>query len=252
MSDLRVLVLDIELAPMTAYIWSLKDQYIGVKQLKTDWYVIAWGAKWLGEPASKIIYRDQRNAKKLEDDKAILRELWDLLNGADVVITQNGERFDGPKLNARFILQGMRPPKPYKHLDTYKLVRKVAAFTSNGLEYLTQKLCTKYRKLSHGRFPGLSLWIECMAGNKKAWAEMKEYNIHDVLSTEELYMKIRAWAPQSMPAVYPGGNPLDHCGTCGSSQVRKEGYCYTRVSKAPQISCKDCGKWTAGKREKLQ
>jgi DNA polymerase elongation subunit (family B) len=251
MSDLRVLVLDIELAPMTAYIWSLKDQYVGVKQLKTDWYVIAWGAKWLGEPASKVIYRDQQHAKKIEDDKSILKELWDLLNEADVVITQNGEKFDGPKLNARFILNDMRPPKPYKHLDTYKLVRKVAAFTSNGLEYLTHKLCTKYRKLSHQHFPGLSLWIECIAGNKKAWAEMREYNVHDVLSTEELYMKIRAWAPESMPTPYISDKSGASCKVCGDSgRMQRRGFAVKNKFKYQRWQCQECGGWATGDRIK--
>src|ERR1019366_4802331 len=177
MADLRVLVLDIETSPCTAYVWGFKEQYVNVKQMKTDWYIMAFGAKWLGDPASKVMYWDTRNARKAGDDKALLREAWKLLNEADVVITQNGEKFDSPKLNARFMLNGMRPPKPYRHIDTYKLVRRVAAFTSNGLDYLTQKFCTKYKKLSHSAYPGLSLWTECIAGNKKAWAAMKEYNI---------------------------------------------------------------------------
>ena len=48
----------------------------------------------------------------------------------------------------------------------------------------------------------MKLWTECLNGNRQAWAEMKRYNIHDVLSTEELYTKIQAWAPQSMPSVH--------------------------------------------------
>lgn len=251
MSNLRVLVFDIETAPMTAYIWGLKDQYVGVKQLKTDWYVLAWGAKWLGDPESKVIYRDQRNARPIENDKAILTELWKLLNEADIVITQNGERFDAPKLNARFIFHGMKPPKPYKHLDTFKLVRRVAAFTSNGLDYLSQKLCTKYKKLHHSQFPGLSLWIECIAGNKKAWEEMKRYNIHDVLSTEEFYMKIRAWAPESMPTPFLADKVFTLCKTCGEKgHMQKRGWGINAKFKYQKWQCRTCGKWATGDRIK--
>jgi DNA polymerase elongation subunit (family B) len=251
MSNLRVLVFDIETAPMTAYIWGLKDQYIDVKQLKTDWYVLAWGAKWLGDPPSKLIYRDQRNTIPLEDDHAIIKELWQLLNEADIVITQNGERFDAPKLNARFILHGMKPPKPYKHIDTYKLVRKVAAFTSNGLDYLTHKLCTKYKKLSHRKFPGLTIWKECLAGNKQAWNEMKLYNTHDVLSTEEFYMKIRAWAPESMPTPFVTDKVSALCKTCGEKgRMTKEGTSIKNKFRYQRWQCQMCGKWATGDRIK--
>lgn len=92
---------------MLAYVWALKDQNIALNQLEADWYVIAWSAKWLGDPPSKIIYYDQRHAKNIEDDRAILRPLWKLLDEADIVITQNGKRFDSPRLNARFITHGM-------------------------------------------------------------------------------------------------------------------------------------------------
>jgi DNA polymerase elongation subunit (family B) len=251
MSQLKVLILDIETAPMTAYIWGLKDQYVDVKQIKTDWCVLAWGAKWLGDSPTKLMYRDTSCNKDVHYDKNILEILWELLNEADVVITQNGEKFDCPRLNARFILHGMKPPKPYRHIDTYKLVRKVAAFTSNGLDYLTQKLCTKYKKLSHKRFPGLSLWIECMAGNKRAWAEMKQYNIHDVLSTEELYIKIRAWAPESMPTPFMSDKVSALCKTCGEKgRMQRRGVAAKNKFQYQRWQCLTCGKWATGDRLK--
>lgn len=251
MIDQKVLILDIETSPLLVYVWNLKDQYVGLNQMVKDWHIMAWSAKWLGEPAKKIQYYDQRNLK-VGDDLPILKPLWKLLNEADIVLTQNGKAFDAKKINARFMLHGMKPPKPFKHLDTYLIARHAASFTSHSLEYLSERFCTKYKKLSHGKFPGLSLWVECLKGNKKAWDEMRKYNIHDVLATEEFYNKIKAWAPQNAPTVYLQGKLLDHCGVCGSKRVRKEGFDYTRISRAPQISCNDCGKWTTGTREKLK
>jgi uncharacterized protein YprB with RNaseH-like and TPR domain len=193
------------------------------------------------------MYRDQRNARRIDNDKVILKEIWKLLNEADVVITQNGEKFDSPKLNARFMLNGMRPPSPYRHIDTYKLVRRVAAFTSNGLDYLTQKFCTKYKKLSHSAYPGLSLWTECIAGNKKAWAAMKEYNIHDVLSTEEFYLKIRAWAPETMATPFIAEKSGALCKVCGDKgRMTRQGTSFKNKFKYQNWQCQNCGKWTTG------
>lgn len=200
MNTPRTLIFDIETSPMLVYAWQLGEQRVNLDQIKEDWYVLAFAAKWLGE--KKVVYEDVRHSLGTIKDRGILSIIWKLLDEADVVITQNGKKFDSRKLNARFIEYGMPPPSPYKHWDTYRVADTVAEFTSHKLEYLTEKLCVKYKKLKHKKFPGLSLWKECLKGNKAAWNEMQKYNIHDVLSTEELYTKIQAWAPTSTPSVH--------------------------------------------------
>src|SRR5580698_5585108 len=112
MNNQRVLVVDIETSPILVHVWNLKEQYVGLSQMVEDWHIMAWSAKWLGEPSSKIRYYDQRHLKP-GDDLPILRPLWKLLNEADIVLTQNGKAFDAKKINARFMLHGMKPPKPY-------------------------------------------------------------------------------------------------------------------------------------------
>jgi uncharacterized protein YprB with RNaseH-like and TPR domain len=241
---LKTLVLDIETSPIIAYVWGLKDQNIGLNQIVKDWQVIAFAAKWLGE--KKVRYEDVRNAGTEEE---LLIPLWNLLNEADIVITQNGQSFDGPKLNARFVYYSMPCPSPYRHLDTYRIAKRVFEFTSNKLEYLTDKLCTKYKKLDHSKFPGMSLWRECLNNNIKAWNEMKRYNIHDVLSTEEMYNKIKAWAPETMP------KPFAHvssriCAVCGKGHVESKGWRYANKLKYQRLHCLDCGTWSKG--EKLK
>jgi hypothetical protein len=249
MSDQRVLVLDIETAPMLVHVWRLKDQYVGLNQLVQDSHIMAWSSKWLGEPASSIVYYDQRDLK-IGNDLPILRPLWRLLNKADIVLTQNGKSFDIKQINARFMLHGMKPPRPFKHLDTYLISRHAASFTSHSLEYLSEKFCTKYKKLSHAKFPGLSLWTECMKGNKEAWDEMRLYNTHDVLSTEEFYNKIRAWAPESAPKPFRGDVSI-LCGVCGEKgHMTKQGFSIKNKFKYQQWQCQTCGKWATGDRVK--
>lgn len=233
----KILVFDIETAPMLAYVWGLKDQNIALNQIKKDWDLLAFAAKWLGE--KDMIYADRRGKMS---EKMLLNKIWHLLDEADIVITQNGKNFDSPKLNARFIMHGMKPPSPYKHLDTYQIVRKVAKFTSNKLEYLTDKLCTKYKKLSHKKFPGFSLWTECLNGNIDAWNEMKRYNIHDVLATEEFYNKIKAWAPAAMvkPFAFAQG-----CVVCGE-KCEKRGFDRKKNGLYQKYHCLSCGHWFQG------
>ncbi len=237
----KVLVFDIETSPIVAHVWGLRDQNIALNQIVKDWQVIAFAAKWLND--KDVVYADTRKMS----EKALLLNIWNLLNESDIVITQNGQNFDSRKLNARFIEYGMKPPKPYRHLDTYRIAKQAAEFTSHKLEYLTEKLCTKYKKLSHKNFPGMSLWNECLKGNVKAWNEMKVYNIHDVLSTEELYTKLQAWVPKTAPAVF---NENGACKVCGKHTLQRRGFETTNVSRYQRMHCTSCGAWPRGSKIK--
>lgn len=245
MSQPKILVFDVETAPILAYIWQKGEQHVGLGQIKEDWYLLAWAAKWYGDPASKVMYADQRHASTIENDKPILAKLWKLLDEADIVITQNGKIFDSKKLNARFILNGMKPPSPYRHLDTLKMSARVATFTSHSLEYVSDKVCVKYKKLKHKKFPGLTLWKECLAKNPAAWAEMKRYNVHDVLATEEFYNKIQAWDSSIDFNVYTD-DEYKKC-NCGSMNFIQRGYSFTSNGKFKRFVCRECGKWMASR-----
>jgi hypothetical protein len=52
----RVLTLDIETAPLESYTWGIWDQNIGLNQIKSEWTILSFSAKWLGE--KKVIYGD--------------------------------------------------------------------------------------------------------------------------------------------------------------------------------------------------
>lgn len=233
----KILILDIETAPILAHVWGLWDQNVGLNQIKSDWHVLSWSAKWFGD--KKIMYQDQRTSKSIEDDKKLLEGIWKLLDEADIIVTQNGKAFDQKKLFARFILNGMKPPSSFKHIDTKQIASRHFAFTSNKLEYLTSKLCTKHKKLKTKKFQGFELWKACLAGDKAAWNEMERYNKADVLSLEELYTKLIPWDSSINFALY-SDEPVDIC-SCGSKEFKRNGYCYTSVGKYQRHKCIKCG-----------
>lgn len=241
----KVLIYDIETAPILGYVWRLWDQNVGLNQINADWYILSWSAKWLGAPEDEIMYMDQRNAKDMEDDSGILSVMWKLLDEADVVITQNGKNFDQKKLNARFILNGFQPPSSYKHIDTKQIASKHFGFTSNRLAYMTDMLCVKYKKLDHQKFAGFELWKECLAGNMEAWNEMEIYNKHDVLALEELYNKLIPWDDSINFNLYH--DEEDHICKCGSDNLIRNGFHYTSAGKYQRYRCKNCGAETRDK-----
>lgn len=187
----KILFIDIELKPILAQVWALWDQNVGLNQIQEDWSILSYCAKWKG--SDDIIYEDLEGSDDFEDDSKLLDSLWKLLNEADIVVGQNSKRFDVKKINSRLVLNGYPKPSTFRQIDTLLIAKAQFGFTSNKLQYMTDKLCTKYKKLDHGKFAGHLLWSECMKGNPEAWAEMRDYNINDVLSLEELYDILSSW-----------------------------------------------------------
>ena len=245
----KVLLFDIETAPMLGYVWSLWDNNVALNQLHSDWHILSWSAKWLNAPENEVMYMDQRDAKNIEDDSGILSHIWKLLDEADIVITQNGKSFDQKKLNARFLLNKFQPPSSYKHIDTKLLANKHFGFTSSKLEYMTDKLCVKYKKSKHKKFAGFELWRECLAGNIEAWKEMESYNKYDVLSLEELYKIMIPWDSSVNFNLYHDRE--EHVCKCGSTSFYKNGFYYTSSGKYQKQKCKKCGAETRDKHNLL-
>lgn len=239
----RILLIDIETAPIEAAVWGLWKQNVGLNMIQRDWLLLSYCAKWLGD--DRIIYEDLEQIGEL-DDSHLIAGLYNLMHEADIVIGQNGKAFDVPKIQARFIQQGYLPPRPFKIVDTLLMARQVARFTSNKLEWLTEILCSE-KKLKHQKFPGFELWKQCLLRNPEAWAEMKEYNIQDVVSMEELYLKLRPWY-QGHPnvAVYRDGE-VPACPKCGSENIEQDGFTFTQAGKYEAMHCGDCGGWSRGR-----
>lgn len=236
----RILVFDIETAPLKAFVWKIWEENVGLNQIVSDWHLLAWAAKWLDE--KPILYRDQREEKNVENDRKILEGLWRLLDEADVVVTQNGKKFDQRKVNARFAIHGLGPPSPYKHIDTRELAKRHFDFTSTSLEYLSDKLCKSHRKEKSRKFVGFELWSECLKGNLEAWREMEKYNKADVLATEELYRKLAPWGTSVDLNAFHGDLAF-RC-HCGSLDLERRGFAYTAAGKYQRFVCRSCGAWT--------
>lgn len=236
----KVLVVDVETAPLEAFVWGLHEQNVGLEQIKTDWSIMSFSAKWLGAPESEIFYCDNRNEADPRDDRKLLKVIHSLLDEADICLTQNGIKFDTKKLNARFILNGMPPVTSYRNIDTLRIAKKHFGFTSNKLAYMTSQLCTKYKKQDHSDFPGMKLWIECLKGNIKAWKSMEVYNKFDILSLEELYFVLAPWDKTIQFNVY-SDDAKERC-TCGNEEFQTKGYIYTNSAKYQRYVCTNCQK----------
>jgi len=224
----RILVIDIETAPASGYIWKLFDVNISLSQLIDTSKVICFAAKWVGD--KKVIFHSNQE----DTHKKMIKKAWDLFNEADAVIGYNSKNFDCKILNKEFILSGFPPPAPYKHIDLLQTMKNKFKFMSNKLDHVSQELGIG-KKTSH---QGFELWQACMNNDSKAWKLMKKYNINDVKLTEELYDKVKGWLKTTF-------NFNEHsesmvCPNCGSHNVTKNGTYKSPTRAYQKYVCNDC------------
>lgn len=234
----KVLILDIETAPIRAFVWGIWQQNVAINQIESDWFCLTWAAKWLFE---KKVYSGKLTSEEAikQDDRRIIRGVWELLNEADIVIAHNGQKFDIPKLNSRFIINKLQPPLPYTLIDTLTHIRRQFGFSSNKLDYVN-KLLNLERKTDTG---GFELWERCYKGEQKAINEMERYNINDVKILEETYLQIRAWIkPHPNMNLHILDEHESHCPTCGSKELTIQGKEYhTTANVFDVFRCGNCG-----------
>lgn len=246
----RILTIDIETAPILGYFWQLFDQNIAPNQIKVDWSILSYSAKWLGEP--KVLYADTggRGKAKVRDDKRLTREIAELLDEADIVVGQNHKRFDLKKIHARMLLHDIPPYSPIRTVDTKVEVGRYFGVSSKRLEWLS-KIYTKTKKGKHREFPGFELWEACMADNPRVWREMRLYNGDDVRATEELYIKIRPWLTTHPNTAVYIEDKEPRCPKCGSDRLQVHRHVYTQQGKYTRFRCDSCSGWARGKTQQL-
>lgn len=172
-------------------------------------------------------------------EKQLVNILWRVLNDNDVIVAQNGDNFDIKVANTFFVRHKLKPPAPFKTVDTLKLARKYFKFPSNKLDYISQILLNK-RKIETDK----SLWFDCMKGDETALRKMERYNVMDVELCYEIYHKMKGWHtghPNSN--VYLGST--HKCPACAGN-TQKRGFMVTRARKYQRYQCVDCGMWSKG------
>jgi hypothetical protein len=227
----KILLIDIETCPNISAMWGNYEQ--DALWVEVPWQIISFSAKWLrGRQITKCLID-----YKGKTDKELVKDIWKLLDEADMAAAHNGIDFDFKKINTRFIANGMPPVSPFKPIDTLKIARRYFAFNSNKLDDLGEFLGLG-RKLHH---EGKELWRKCMAGDEKAWRVMRRYNKQDVILLEKVYLELLPWMKEH-PNLGMYNDELV-CPKCGSDDIQMRGYAINQTTKYRRFMCKDCGGW---------
>ena len=240
----KILIFDIETSPMKAYVWNRWHTNVYLEQTISEWFCIAWSAKWLY--SNEVIGEVVTPVEALkEDDSRIMKKLYELISQADIIVAHNSDKFDIPKINSRFISLGLPPYKPIFSIDTLKVAKKQFGFSSNKLDALAE-----YFGIPHKLETSFDLWKRCLNGDVKSLQYMLEYNKMDVKILEEVYLRLRPWI-KGHPNIANIYNEDElNCSACGSDKLEllPNQYYYTSVGQYQLYRCKECGALSRGRK----
>lgn len=231
----NILYWDIETSLMKVYTFGLFPDRISIQDVIQDWKILCICYAWNDEKAERIV----------GTERMILKKFSRILNRADISVYHNGDKFDLKKFKAKLIEHRLPPVKNFttaNTVDTLKVAKKEAKFSSNKLDYISRTVMKIGQKLETNK----NLWIKCTEGCKKSINKMATYCEQDVELLREVYVRLRPYMSS-----HPNWNLYtdeDVCPTCGSNDVVKNGVTVTRTSKYQRYRCKSCNSEIRGKR----
>lgn len=215
-------------------------------------HIICAAAKWVGQK-DVITWRIDATPKygttprSFFDDSLIVKGLIPLMEEADVVIGHYASRFDVPYVTTRAIANGVAPPGPVTVVDTWSAARSGLKLARNDLGSVGTLFRVKHQK---GHIPWPE-WEVARYGDTKAISKLLAYNVQDVRSTEEVYLKLRPIIKHHPYVGYPAAG-FARCPACGNKTYQSRGARRTRHFEIFRGCCKSCGTWFELGRKKIQ
>lgn len=235
--DTRILIFDVESAPATGWYWQPKTTFIPMDNMLEDGRIICWSAKWLNGPTMFSSEWDHGRV-------GMLASLGNLLDQADIVVGYNSDNYDIPYVNWELHRNQLRRPSPYKSVDLIKVVRKHFRPMYKKLDFLSQQLLGNSKIVTGG----MDLYRALLLGNdedlrEEARSLMRQYNKHDVVLTEDLYLDLLSWIDGHPPVRFSDSLESIVCRSCGSEDMERAGWKQAVMLRYPVYRCVSCGSY---------
>lgn len=205
----RILIVDVERLPGTAWLWDKKPKYVPPNHWITKPRMICWAARWYGQKTMQFKAEWQPGGTE-----AMLETAWNLYDKADFVCGYYSTGADNPWFRQEWGKAGMGSPSPWKDVDLYRTVRQQFNFTFNSLDEATTELGRPVGKETHY---SIEMAAAAVSGNREAARNLRVYNEADVELAEWLYDRLRPWL-KNHPHLGEWGDEV-RCNRCGSDEL---------------------------------
>ncbi len=233
----KILIYDIETARMQANLWWSGQQFVNGSQITSEPRIITVAWKWLG--SDKVEYLKW---SKNKSDKKLITKFLEVYNEADMVIGFNNNKFDNRFVNSRALKYNLDVNVHVKSLDLMKEAKRLFRLPSYSMNNIARYIGVE-TKLQHS---GLEMWEAIQFGSKKeakkAMKLMIEYNVQDIIVTEQVYLRVRKYMKNPMHIGVLQGKEKSTCPICGGDNVKLHKTTVTPSGSIQRImKCKDDG-----------
>ena len=229
----KIMVYDIETSLVKADVWGTGKTYIRHDQLvdgpegETRIISIAW--KYVGE--------DEVHALTWDDgcDKRMMQEFMAYYNRCDMVIGQNNNSFDNKLVKTRAAKHRLFANRFVKSFDIYRKAKTVFRLQSYSMKYMAEYFGLTLKQ-SH---EGLRMWKMIQEGTpaqkKEYLKKMVDYNVGDIVTTEELYMTLRPYLGTVSHSGVANGLPKWSCPVSKSLNIELYNTIYTEAGTVQRV-----------------
>lgn len=238
----EIIILDLETMPDLTEIlkvWPSVGDYPGKTLRATITTIICAGYKYLDEKTTHCL-NVWDYSKNINDDKRLVKALYEILKDADAIVTHNGKRFDWKFLQTRLMVHGLPPLNKIPHIDTCGLAKENLFLYNNRLGTLGEFLADD-NKIQTG---GWELWVDCYKGDKKARKKMSDYCKQDVKLTEKVFKPLRPFATNLPNYNLYVEDKKKVCPTCGSNKLKSHGLHRTKTKVYRRYRCRNCNSYS--------
>lgn len=240
----RILFIDFEISQIISGHYDLFQINVNKDDIFHDWFALSFAWKWRGEEEVMAVSMldDMKRFKNNRfdirdlyfDDYHIIKTAHEVMMAADVIIFQNGIKFDLKKFNTRARFHGLPTIGKKILLDTYLIAKKNFAITSNSLDYM----CTFFKvpnKMKNK--PGL--FKRAMLCDPDAIKELVLYNKYDVWPCLEcVFNKLLPYVDNLNMNLFSIDTVCKNCGSLNLEEIDQRAY--TKTTVKAQCRCLDC------------
>ena len=244
--DQRFMAWDVETAGMESFHWQAKTDYIPHSMNEQCTTILC--AAWRG--VNGKIQTCAIDPKDVRNDESVVRRIHkELMRCAEdniIIVHQNGDSFDIPKMKARFLFYRLPPLPKLTTIDTLKRCRGIG-FDYRRLDYLDKFLHGEDAGKVETR--GWAMWDDIVSRHstlkkrKAALKEMLEYNKGDIVALERVFDTMRPYMT-AFPNMNIWNGTQDNCPNCLSTNTiyRSKPHLANTLTYRRK-SCNDCGSW---------
>mgnify|MGYP001592547129 CR=1 FL=1 len=209
-----------------------------------DWFLLSFAYKWRGDEEVHAVSMldDMERFKKNRfdvrdlffDDFHVVNEAHKVMMEADVIVFQNGVRFDLKKFNTRARFHGLAPIGKKILIDTYLLAKKHFAISSNSLAYMCKFFCVE-GKLENDK----GLFKQAMLCVPDAIKKLVAYNKRDIWpSLEGIFNKLLCYVDNLNMNLFSLETVCKNCGSLDLEEIEQR--VYTKTTVKAQCRCNQC------------